>query len=149
MSLTVAQVRQSVAALVEAVASPIAFHESRWDLVSGAEPQSEGEGAFACIAGTTKFASEVEASRRTGRTEGVVQTSLAVRWLFALRAESYVSDFDAGLAAEAAAYKAITAASGATGLRLSVLQMSREVVGDGTWLRGEIQLRADHSLALS
>jgi hypothetical protein len=149
MSRTVAQVRQAVAALIEAVAAPIAFKESRWDLVAGVEPQPAAHGAFAVVALSTVFASEAESSRRVRQAnEGVVQTAIGVRWLFRVKADSYVTSLDAAYAAEAAAYGAITAASASTGLRLSVLELRREIVGDGTWLRGEIVIRADHLLAI-
>ena len=147
-ALTVAAVRQRVAALVEAVASPVAFHESRWDLVSGTEPQNEAHGAFAVVSPATVFGSPIESSRRS-RTIGAVQTAITVRWLYRLRAEAYVADFDLALAAEAAAYTAITSDSDSADLRIVVLSMAREVVGDGLWLRGEIAIRTDHHLSLS
>jgi hypothetical protein len=147
--LAVAVVRQRVAALVEAVGSPFAAHESRWDLVSGVEPGQFAHGAFAVAVGSTAFESEIESSRRTrGTGGGMVRTALAIRWLWFLRAEAYVADYDLALAGEAAIVKALAAHVSAN-LRVSILSMTREVVGDGLWLRGEIVLRTDHTLALS
>jgi hypothetical protein len=151
MSVTVAHVRQRVAAAVEAVTLPIALKESRWDLVAGTEPQNEAHGKFAVLALTTTFATPVESSRRTRPGgEGVVQTAIGVRWLFRIRpdgAGGYIADLDASYACEASIMAAITHHQ-SDGLRLSVLELRREIIGDGAWLRGEIVVRADHLLSI-
>ena len=153
MSITVANVRQRVAAAIEGLthqpeptATAMEFHESRWDLVGATEPQGAAHGAFAVLALSTKFGSEVESSHRSrGQLIGTARTDIGVRWLYRLRAEAYVSDFDDALDAESRIYQALTHHR-SDGLRVSVIEMRREVIGDGTWLRGEVVVRTDHQL---
>jgi hypothetical protein len=156
MAVTVATVRQRVAAAIEAVTfqpdptvTAMAFHESRWDLVAnGAEPQIAGHGAFAVLALATKFGNEVESSQRSrAQLIGLARTDIGVRWLYRLRAAAYVADFDHALDAEARIYQALTHHR-SDGLRVSVLEMRREVIGDGTWLRGEVVVRTDHQIEI-
>jgi hypothetical protein len=155
MAVTVATVRQRVAAAIEAVTfqpdplvTAMAFHESRWDLVGATEPSIAAHGAFAVLALATKFVSDVESSQRSrAQLVGLARTDIGVRWLYRLRAAAYVADFDHALDAEARIYQALTHHR-SEGLRVSVLEMRREVIGDGTWLRGEVVVRTDHQMEI-
>lgn len=148
MAVSVAEVRQAVAARVEAVTTPTALKESRWDLISGSEPTHYAHGAFACIVGTTNLQPEFESSRTMRPSGGIARTALTLRWLYTIKINAPVESFDEALDCEASIVAALSLNTTA-GLRVSVQSMSRELIADGAWLRGELALRADHVLAIS
>lgn len=148
-ALTTYAVRQRVAAVVEALASPVAWRESRWsyDLLPVAEPQPAAHLTFAVAIPQTAYDSPLESVRHK-RPEGsaAVTSEVAIRWLYRLRADAQVADYDAALTAE---QTLLTALSGAalTDLHFSIADVRRSTVGDGAWMLGEVRCIARHRIA--
>jgi len=149
-ALTVAALRQRVAAAVEALAAPSAWTESRWtyDRFPQAEPSQHAHLAFAVGAPSTVYDSVVESSRtRRGALGGAVTTTIGVRWAFMIRADAAVSDTDAMLAAEAVLLTALPGVSHAN-LHLNITSATRRGVGDSKWMLGDVLLEARHRLPI-
>lgn len=148
-TVTVAALRQRLAAVVEALATPSAWRESRWSWIAfPLDPNTYAHLSFAVGATTSRFADLAESSRtKRSATGGLVITDYVVRWTYRLRGDAQVSDTDAALAAE---QLLITALCGTaqTDAHVMVSSMRRDVVGDGTWLLGEIAVTAHHRIAV-
>lgn len=147
-TLTVHDLRERVAAALEAIDG---WKESRWayDLLPLAEPGTYAHLAFAVGVPTVRWPDATESSlRKRGAEGGMVETDLRVRWLHRIRGDAQVADYGDAFDAEAAAYKALIGMS-KVGLHLFLVSMSHRIVGDGTWMLGEIQATAIHRLPLS
>lgn len=148
-TLTVAAVRARVAAVVEALASPSAWTESRWvwDVLPMMEPGQWAQLHFAVgVAESTWGAIESSRTNR-GSDGGMTHTTVVVRWLYRLRADAAVADYDLMLAAE---QTLITALCGTaqTDLHLRLAAARRTTAGDGTWSLGDLTLDAIHRIAI-
>ena len=144
--LSVATARQRIAAVLEALPG---WHESRWGYdIFPLDPGQYAHLSFAVGVPDTVPADAIQfVARKCGLNGGVANSSIAIRWTYRLRADRQVADYDAALAAEAAALIAIgTAVS--TDVHYMPEELRREVVGDGTWLLGQIRVRATHHMAL-
>ena len=147
MILTVAELRQRVAATVEALAAPSAWTQARVPYDSF--PVLAGPGtpmtvlSFAVGIPETIMESAIE-SRRAGGS-GAARSTVAVRWLYKLRADNAVLAYDEALAAEALMVAAVLATS-AIGLHLTLANCTRAVVGDGEWFLGEARFETRHRI---
>lgn len=144
--LPVASVRARVAAAVDAIAG---WSESRWlwDWLPLAEPSVYAHLHFAVGVAETTIAG-VEGSRVTRGADGaMVTTRVVVRWLYRLRADAVVADYDAMLAAEQALLVALAGVA-MTDLHLRPQAMRRTTVGDGTWSINDVTIAAIHRLAI-
>ena len=125
------------------------WHESRWgyDLFP-LDPGQYAHLAFSVGAPLTVPTSPIElVAHKRGAAGGEVSSTIGVRWTFRIRADRQVADFDAALAAEAAALVAIGTAT-STDVHFMPEELRRTAAGDGTWLVGEITVRAIHRIAL-
>lgn len=86
-------------------------------------------------------------ARKRGSYGGEANTAIGVRWTYRLRGDRQVGDLDDALTAEAAALVAIGGAT-STDVHFLPEELRRQTVGDGTWLLGEITIRAIHRVAL-
>jgi len=145
MSLTVAEVRQRVAAALGALPE---WTESRYTLDNfGADTRSISQHAFVVGAPSTELA---DAERRQVLPQGaLVVTRLVVRFLHQVRADRQVGDADDGTDAEQLAIQTVLAIP-RTDLHivLDAAMASREVAGDGTWMIHTLTFRAIHQFAL-
>jgi len=147
--IAVSALRQRVAAAVEALATPSAWRESRWNYNDfPRDPGTYAHLAFAVGAPITRFTTIMESYRhKRGADGGLVDTEFGLRWTFRLRGDRQVGDYDAALDAEAALVQAIAGAS-LVNAHIGQTQARRSVVGDGAWLLGEVSIVAQHRLAL-
>jgi hypothetical protein len=149
-TLSVSDLRQRIAAAVEALASPDAWHQSSWsyDVFPTAEPGTYLHLSFAVGAPRTEFASQAESVRhKRGSDGGAVTTTIGIRWVHRHLADDSVDDYDGALDAEAALLVGVTGAA-STDVHVSVLEMSRSLIADGTWILGEMVLSCDHRIAI-
>ena len=147
--VAVATLRARVAAALEALASPAPWRESRWSFdLFPSDPGQYAHLAFAVGAPSTVPTSLSELVRhKRGAEGGQVTTQLRVAWTYRIRADRQVADYDAALAAEAAAVVAVCGTS-QVDAHLLPSELSRRIVGDGTWLLGSISIDAIHRLAI-
>jgi hypothetical protein len=147
--IAVSTLRQRLAAAVEALTLPAPWRESRWNADDfPADPGTYAHLAFAVSAPITRYTSIMESYRHKRGADGaLVDSEFAVRWTFRLRADRQVADFDAALDAEAVLIKAISGAS-LVDAHIGQTQARRRVVGDGTWMLGELAVIATHRLPL-
>ena len=143
-TLTVAAVRQRVAAALEAL--------SGWDQSTvaydafPADTDIDQHKSFAVGVPRTEVTAVNEGHGRKRASEGgLVRTSVRVRWAHRVRVDGAISDTDDALAAEAAAIVAVLGISEAD-LHITLESTDRQV--RATWLIGEIAFRADHRIAL-
>lgn len=153
MSATLAPsaVRARIAAVVEALTTPHAWSESRWPygVFPTAEPSRDAHLAFAVGIPSTTVDGHIESQRGSrGAAGGVAHSSVRIAWLYSLTGDGGVSDYDAALDAEATLLAAIGAVAKTDGLHLSIESATRKVVGDGTWLVGEVGLSAQHRIQI-
>lgn len=148
-ALTVAGMRQRVAAALEALVDTTTnpagqWHESRWgyDALPSAEPSTWAHLTFAVAVPVTSYDAPLESRRREG--SGAVSSQVAVRWVYRIRASSQVTDYDAALAAEQHLVAGLLGAD-LTDLHLTVTDLARRTV-DG-WLVGEIRAVSRHRIA--
>jgi hypothetical protein len=147
--LTVAAVRARVAAVVEALATPAAWSESRWlwDVLPVAEPSTYAHLHFAVGVAETSMGG-IEGSRVSRGADGaMVTTTVVVRWMYRVRADSAVADYDAMLAAEQVLIVALAGVA-MTDLHLRPVAMRRTTIGDGTWSVNDVTLSAVHRIAI-
>ena len=145
-ALTVAAVRQRVASAVDAIAE---WTPSRWlwDVLPMAEPSTYAHLAFAVGVAETTIA-PIESSRVSRGSDGaMVTTTVIVRWLYRVRADNAVADYDSMLASEQTLLVALCGVAG-TDLHLRPVAMRRTTVGDGTWSVGDVTVQAIHRLAI-
>jgi len=142
-------VRQRLAAAVEALTVPAPWRESRWNADDfPADPGTYAHLSFAIGAPILRWNSIMESVRhKRGAEGGLVDGEYTVRWTYRLRADRQVGDFDAALDAEAVLIKAIAGAS-QVDCHIGQTQARRRVVGDGTWMLGEVSVIATHRLAI-
>ena len=147
--VSVATLRARLAAVVEGLTSPSPWHESRWSWVAfPLDPNTYAHLSFSVGSTTSRFADLSESSRvKRAATGGLVITDYLVRWTYRLRGDAQVSDTDGALAAEQLLITALCGVS-QTDAHLMVASMRRDVVGDGTWLLGEIAVTAHHRIAI-
>jgi len=150
-TLAVSAVRQRIAAVVEALASPAAWTESGWPYGAfpAAEPGQDAHLTFAVGVPSTSFATHIETSRTTRAANGgAAHTDVRVAWLFALASDGEVSDVDGALDAEQLLITALVGTAHTSGLHVYVEGATRQVVGDGTYLLGEVRLATTHRIAI-
>lgn len=82
-----------------------------------------------------------------GRTGGcTVNSTVSVRFLFRVRADGQVDDYDSAMDEEQAGISAILATSNRTDLHISFVRSSRQLVdGDGTWCAGSMEFLTTHT----
>lgn len=141
-SLTVANVRARVAAILEALGG---WTESRFhpDLF-GFDTSSLAHHSFAVRTGTT----EVYGGERPKlKSPAVVTTTIEILFAHRLRGDAQVVDGDSATDAEQTAVKAVHAAS-RVDLHLAFQGIGRELRGDGTWHVATIRFQAVHNYDL-
>lgn len=147
--MTVPELRQRFATAISALTSPDTWRESAWayDTFPLAEPGQYAHLAFAVGIPSTSFG-PMEGSRRRLATGGLVESVVGIRWVHHVRGECVVADTDAAYDAEAILVKAISAMSLIDLSSLSVVQLRRQMVGDGTWLLCEATVEVHHQYQL-
>ena len=147
--IAIADTRARVAAAVEALAVPGPWRESRWswDLFP-ADPSVYAHLSFAVGVPTTRFAAAGESVRhKRGADGGLVESDLSVRWTYRMRADRQVGDYDAALGAEAALIVALGGVP-LTDMHLWIVEMRRELTGDGAWMLGDVRCIVRHRIAV-
>lgn len=147
--LTIAAVRQRIAAVVEALTSPSAWTESRWvwDVLPQMEPGQYAQLHFAVGVAETLW-DAVESSRVNRGADGAqTRDTVVVRWVYRLRGDAQVADYDLMLDAE---QTLITALCGTamTDLHLRLVAARRTTVGGGAWSVNDLTLQAIHRIAI-
>lgn len=100
---------------------------------------------FGVVAPDTTFGSPLESQpRKRGDAGGLVESTFIIRWLYRVRADNAIADYDDALDEEEALVVALCAASRSDGLHLSVGKMVRRTVAGGTFLLGEVTVSAGH-----
>lgn len=147
--LDVADLRARIAAAVEALAAPSAWKESPNPALYPRDPGRWAHLSFAVTTPRTLFRSPVESSRlRRGTEGGLVDTTVLVRWVFRLRGDAMVADYDAALDAELVLMKALLGVA-LTDLHLELVSADRPISPEGEWLIGQVTLTAQHRLSLA
>jgi hypothetical protein len=145
-TLTTAQVRQRVAATLAGVdgwiESPVSYDRFP------ADPGQFSDHKFAVWAPRTIYEG-VEAAPGRRPIGGMATTTIGIRWTRAIRADGAVEDGDQALDDEAALQQALADIDRNGGLHLTVEALDRKVVGDGTWMLGEITARATYRSLLA
>jgi hypothetical protein len=144
MSVTVAQVRQRVAAAADSVTG---YTESRFAFAQfGRDASHLQPKAFAVFASETPAA---PGDRRQRPGEGMLaETTVLVKVAHVIRGDAVVADTDAATDGEHLIVKAVKAADRTGGLTIVVGRIRRAYAHDGAYLVSEIELRAVHQLAL-
>jgi hypothetical protein len=135
-----------VAATVEALDG---WKESAWpwDVLPVAEPGTWAHLHFAVGVAETTW-DRVESSRvNRGANGALAHTTIVVRWLYRLRADASVADYDAMLTQEAVLLAALLGTT-STDLHLRLESASRITLGDGAWSLGDLRLDAIHRTAI-
>jgi len=147
--VAISTLRARIAAALEALTSPAAWRESRWSFdLFPSDPGQYAHLAFAVGAPTTTPTAAMELVRhKRGAEGGQVTTALQVAWVYRIRADRQVADYDSALDAEAVALRAITGAS-QVDVHFLPVDLTRRIVGDGTWLLGTIRVDAIHRIAI-
>jgi hypothetical protein len=158
MAVTVAQVRQRVAAALEAAAGwteSAAVGGPQW--ADTGEGESAQSGHFAVTCPATTAANTTDGQLVPQRPVPLTAaTEVRIDWRYRLRADAQVSDYDAALAGEQALRVAAGSADGTGGLRLYeslVVPPQRQILQDEQGLaiavRGVLTLTAVHPFARS
>jgi hypothetical protein len=148
MTLSVATARQRIAASLEALNG---WAESRWTgTLWPAQETREAHLRFAVLAGDTVYQTPIESARgrRPDAVGSFVLTTFRVLWMYRIKADAAVADYDLMLAAEDTAVEAILATARTDGLRLAIVRRSRTTQGDGTFSLGEIEVAAQHQVPI-
>lgn len=158
MAITVAQIRQRVAAALEAAAGwteSAAVGGEQWANTGEGESAQSGHFAVTCPGSTAYDTSDGQLvpARAFPLTASTV---VRIDWRYRLRADAQVSDYDAALAGEQALRVAAGAADASGGLRLYeslVIPAQRQIIQDEQGLavavRGVLTLTAVHPFARS
>lgn len=147
--VAVSALRQRIAAVVEGLATPGPWHESRWNFQDfPRDPGTYAHLSFAVGTPIWRFNSIMESFRaKRGALGGLVDTEFVVRWTYRIRADRQVADLDAALDAEAVLVTALAGVA-MTDAHIGISQARRSVVGDGTWMLGEVSLLVQHRIAI-
>lgn len=110
----------------------------------GQETAKMAAKSFAIYCPSTTLDSPLESRR--GALGGRCTSEVRVRWLWSLKAAVQVEDGDAALDAENELIHTLLAVS-QIDCHISVSSCSRSIVGDGTYLLGEISLEVIHRIS--
>jgi hypothetical protein len=144
---TTAELRQAVAAAIAAIGDPWAESAWAYDTFPRAEGAVIAHGMFAVGVPSSVTPNALEGSaRKRGDVGGLANTRVMVRFLWGIRAESAVADFDAGLEAEDVVRVAVLGITLAG--HISIARSDRMIVGDGTWLLVTLEFATTHRLVL-
>jgi hypothetical protein len=158
VAVTVAQIRQRVAAALEAV---VGWSEST--VAGGSQWPDTGEGEsaqshrFAVTVPTTTGYDTADGLLVPGRAAALTaRTEVRIDWRYRVRADAQVSDYDGALAAEQVLRAAAGNATATGGLRLYeslITPTNRQVIQDDSGLvvavRGVLFITAVHPFARS
>lgn len=145
-TLDLSAVRQRVATAISGALSASGWREAKepYDTFGN----SDGEGRF-----HKSFAVGVPSTASTGDRQrnalGVAsETRVGVKWAYKLGAQRQVTDYDAGLDAEARIRAAVATVAQSADLHLLLRPSSRSSDDQG-WMTGEIEWVAIHRLPLT
>jgi hypothetical protein len=144
--LTVSAVRARVSAAIASRLAASGWRPSRYIAEPiGSDARSILHQSYQVTAPRTSYDSPIESSPRRASTGGLVKTELVVSWLYRLRGDAQVSDYDDGLDAEQELMLAVQSTS-SDDLHLHLTNYTRAVVGDGEWLRGQFGVVVTHRI---
>ncbi len=150
-AVAVETVRQRVAAALEAVSgwTVSTYLGELWPVANmlGTTPHKR----FAVSAPSTSMVGRRETELSRNRPGGsAVVTRLSVQWLYRIRADAQVTDYDAALTAEAALAAAAVSDPTGTDVRWILTTLTRTLQSDGeaSFVAGLINIDAFHQLDL-
>ncbi|MBM4369805.1 MAG: hypothetical protein FJ102_26580 [Deltaproteobacteria bacterium] len=146
MSVTVASIRQQVAAAIDSDLSASGWREATGTVDTFGEGDGEGRLHLGYAVGCPETVATGDRQKVSLGT--LVDTTVRVRWAYRVGALRQVADYDAALEAEASLIKAVATTRDGTGRHVLWLSASR-VVDDQGWMLGDLAFRAQHRLALA
>lgn len=150
-ALTRSSVRSRIAEAITQALGPVGWTESRYhaDLI-GSEVRSIVHLSFAVNIGASTPAALDRQRRDVG---AVAQTAVTVRWIHRLMMDpsrAQVADYDEALDAGEALVAAVLAVDKDPGLSVTLVRIGEHrAVGDGTYLRQDVEFTVLHRLALA
>ena len=144
-ALSVATMRQRLAAHITSTVAD--WSQSTWlfDQIPELPSHNGMHQRFAIGVETTDYTVTDDRQRSGGTT--YVHTLVTVRWGYVLQTGNEVASFDAALDAEQLLVQAIRSCAGSAGPSVSIQETSRVLVGENTWVLGDIICISHHSVS--
>lgn len=148
MSLAPATIRARIQARLAAVlgilSPPWRPSALSYDLFPGADLQDVEALAYAVGLPSTTFLD----GRQPSGGQAPARTIVGIKFSSYLRADAHVGDYDVALAREAALVVALGGTTGSGGPAPRVVQVDRQVIGDGTVFLGHVTVEVFHGYPL-
>ena len=144
IGLAPSEIRQRIAAAIRTLDG---WTESRW--VYDLYPLETSSLAHRSYAVGVSSSTPVDRDRQRRAVGVLMSSSVSVRWLHRVRADRQVADYDDALDSELALMAAIAKIDNDPDLSLRLDSIpSRSIVGDGTYLLGELSFIVLHRYSL-